>query len=143
MYVYLSGPIRHVSAAVAIYWRKRAEHILAEEGITALNPLRGKHYSETDQRWCPDNLTTDRAIFTRDYSDVQRSDALLVCLNDPNDKSTTGTNFEVAWAYQLALPIITVVRDGRRISPFMQQATSIQVDNLDEGIQLIKEMLLP
>jgi nucleoside 2-deoxyribosyltransferase len=147
--VYLSGPISGLRYAEAREWRDVAAESLAEEGIVALTPLRGKNFLEKIdgpllKAGHPTKpLSTPKGIVTRDRWDAMRCDVMLVNLLGATDV-TIGTMIEYGWADAARNPIITVMEPEGNIHDhaFIREMSGYVVDTLEEGIAIAKAILL-
>ena len=145
--VYLAGPMAGISFRRANAWRKGAAFDLAMKDIETLSPLRFKqnlYYVNTLTKLMNDNdnkLLTNAGVFTRDFNDVKRADALLVNFLDA-EVASIGTAAEIAWAWQMQKPIVVVMDPGNvHQHAFIVEMASLIVDNLPDGIKLITEIL--
>lgn len=149
--VYLAGPIGGTSYALCTDWREKAKDALAEVGIAGFSPMRAKNYLSNVERFSSvpnaygaNPLSTSKGIMARDYNDCTKADALLVNFEGAS-KVSIGTVMEIAWAYQSRIPVVVVApaEDVHLVHPMMHEAVPFRVDTLDEGVQLIKTILLP
>jgi len=87
---------------------------------------------------------TTRAIMTRDYVDCVKADVLLVHL-DKGDIISGGSIMEMAWAYQLRIPIIAICPADCYYMrhPMLFEAISYRVDTVEQGVEIVKSILLP
>lgn len=149
---YLAGPINGLSFRGATDWRVKAEKEMAAVGIRGYSPMRGKEYLQEvydgNIKYHPDGsghiLHQPRSIMTRDYNDCTTADALLVNYLG-FDGVSLGTAMEQAWAYHLHIPVVVVARrDYAPLKhPMLSEATDFWVESLDEGLAVIKTILLP
>ena len=142
--VYLAGPITHaVTWESAINWRQKCEKELIVSNIQAISPLRHvmqkKRSGEQSWRW------DDAYITMQCKNDIMRCDAVLANLNN-SSKVSIGTIIEIAWANMLQKPIVVILhRDTRLYNEYkygiLNVITPVRVDNLIDGIDMIKELL--
>ena len=144
--IYMAGPISGLTFDVANDWREKVRLALLPD-IEAANPLRGKGslvgYAELTDGYTHDPLVTDRAIFARDYQDVLRADLLFVNLLGAK-RVSQGTNYEIAWAYQLRKPILVAIEESGNVHdhPFLRQVVDFWTDNLPDACDAIRGILL-
>lgn len=151
MKVYLAGAISGLDYFTGQGWRDVAMKELDWVGITAYSPLRGKQYLkevgtiENAYDTVGDfktPLSTEQGIMTRDYNDVRTSDAVLVNLKGL-ERVSIGTCIELGFAYAHRIPTVIVMeKTNIHQHPMVSQA-GLVVETLDEGIDLIKQFLLP
>src|SRR5688572_22571722 len=105
MRVYLAGPISHCSYGGCTGWREYVQKELADVGIEAVSPMRGKEYLSHLQSISPGGqdyadlsvLSLPRGVMTRDRFDTMRCDAVLLNLLGA-DRVSIGSMIEVGWA---------------------------------------------
>lgn len=147
--VYLAGPITGLTYEECTEWRDKAKAELAKSGITAYSPMRGKGYLsdgnpiEAFNNRLPQKLSTQKGIVGRDYFDATRSDVVLCNLLGAKSRSI-GTIFELAWRYQKQLPVVLVMEDTGNVHdhPFINESVTYRTNNIDEGIELVKHILV-
>lgn len=148
--VYLAGPISNVTYGSATDWRNTAARALADAGIAAFSPMRNKQFLAQHKGALPHGvvdhtspLATPKGIMSRDRFDCINADALLINYSDAPTVSY-GTAMEVAWANMKHKPIVVIGSpDNPNIShPMAQEAINFRVDTLEEGIDLICQILL-
>lgn len=113
--VYLAGLIAEDKLEECYEWRRYAEKMLSKD-FEIRNPLRDNfEFSNQDMK----------AIVYRDYHDVIESDLLLVNLNTfgSERKGLCGTYFEMAWAWEHRIPVISVSLD-LITHPFIKECTT-------------------
>ena len=155
--VYLAGPITGRNHRGCTEWREDARIWLADEGITAYSPMRGKQFlAKMSQITAqpedyPDTsaieaaLTSRVGIIGRDFNDVVTSDAVLVNLLGASEVSVS-TVLEMGWAWQAGVPIVVVVEpDGRHPHAhcMLDALPVFTVHTLEDGVALTKLLLLP
>lgn len=146
--VYLAGPITGCSYLGCTDWRQAVKAELGDVGIAGISPMRGKTYllNETNigDSYEETLLSSQRAIVCRDFFDVQRADVLLVNFLGA-ERVSIGTCMEIAWAYQTCKPVVLVMprNDLHHDHAFIREMCQFRVDSLDEGVHIIKSILLP
>ena len=165
---YLSGPITGLTYSNSIGWTDYARDQLAwtrynikgeldpkgkfeqtYTGIIGYRPLRGKKHLDTNKPLPASlhgkhGLVTNKAIVSRDSYDVRTCDVMLVNLLGAKEKSI-GTVSEIAWAWLLGKPIVLVMEDSGNCHEhgFILEMCGHQTTDLDEGIAIVKQILLP
>lgn len=171
--VYLSGPITGLTYSDSISWTDYARKSLAvsyidndtgflvpykdrhpnnidvDTGIEGYRPLRGKEHLDTNKVLSASlhgkhGLATNKAIVSRDSYDVLSCDVMLVNLLGAKEKSI-GTVSEIAWAWLSRKPIVLVMEDSGNCHEhgFILEMCGHQTTDLDEGINIVKKILLP
>lgn len=145
--VYLAGAITGMSYDESENWRVTATKQLAEKGIDGYSPLRRKDFLRTQGKLegsYTEPLATARGIMTRDYNDVNTSDALLVNILGTTQISV-GTAMEVGWAWEKHKPVVLVseVNNIHLVHPMFAECISYRVDNIEDGVDTISSILLP
>jgi nucleoside 2-deoxyribosyltransferase len=147
---YLAGPIKGLQYNAAVTWRESMAQTLSPD-IACLSPMRGKQdlrtfagplgaeYSDAFNLLC-----SPRAIFTRDYNDVTRSDLVIAYLTGA-DAVSIGTMFELAWCHALRKPLVII--DDRRTEthhhPFVTEAADWIVSDFYDAAHIARSVLLP
>jgi len=149
--VYLAGPMHSLSYVDATTWRFQAAEALKAAGIDAYSPLRDKTFlaeeSLIDSFAEPHTehpLATSRAIITRDFQDTTNADVVLINFKG-SEVLSVGTVAEMAWCWDRKIPTVVVadVDDRHLQHPFVKEMTSFHVQTLEEGLALVKSILLP
>jgi len=145
--VYLSGPITGEGYDTVTDWRKETSDVLAGYGITALSPLRHKHYLAGETEIAPSyeehTMSKQKSITNRDRWDVMRSDVVFVNLLNTN-RISIGTVMEIAWADAFRKPIVLVMeQDGMHSHPLLEEVCAFHIETLEEGIEVLKGLLVP
>jgi len=146
--VYLAGPITNLSWASSTSWRDYVCEQFPEE-IGGLSPLRTKQYLQTsdaikdsyeDGEWV---LSTQRGLYARDRFDCTRADVVLVNLLGATTVSI-GTTMEIAWAAGHNIPVVLIMEKRGNIHEhaMIREACPFRVDDLDDGIRVVKAILL-
>ena len=145
--VYLAGAISGLTYDEAVNWREYAAQVLAPD-IVAYSPLRQKHFladvGVLDGSYAQNSLSTDRGIMTRDHWDCRTSDVILVNFLG-SSKVSIGTCMEIAWAFAYNKPLVMVMEEKGNIHdhPMVREAIGYKVDTLDNGLAIVKAILLP
>jgi len=145
--VYLAGPITGMTYAEAQDgWRQEAAILLANVGVIALTPLRGKDYLRSEgplekQYLNLSPLSSPQGIVRRDFNDVRTVDAILANFLDA-DRASIGTCWELGAAYALRTPVIAVVEKGSvHDHPFVTQTAAYTFDNMPEALSALCYLL--
>lgn len=158
--MYLAGPITGCSFDGCVNWREVFSYKLPE-GITGLSPMRGKEYLEGVEEIATDYddrevnslnrythlskvMSSSRGIFTRDFNDCRRADAIVVNLLGA-EKVSVGTVMEIAWARAFDKPVIAVMEPNGNIHdhPMINECVGFKVSSLDEAVDVVTMLLLP
>lgn len=156
--VYLAGPISHTTWKGATNWRVYAREVLAEAGITALDPMRGKDFlnqvvhgnikfdtmvDSTRQKYAglEHPLITAHGITKRDRWDVLSSDLILVNFIGAK-KVSIGTVMEIAWADAWnKYTIIAMEEDNIHQHGMVNESVGIIVPTFEEALALVPPIL--
>lgn len=149
--VYLAGPIAGTEYREVMDWRNEADARLYDRSIDTLSPMRrkealgiGKSIATSFRAYEQHGpFYTSKGIMTRDHTDVQRADALLVYLLGATQPSL-GTVMELAWAYAYRKPAVVVIeREGNvhDYHPMIHEAIGFRVETLEEGIDAVATIL--
>lgn len=149
MKVYLAGPITGLSFNESVDWRNYFTTQSKNSGITFFDPLRGKSFLKDSTEVIEAVDTSERVmvsskfIMDRDYNDVVTSD--LIVFNMLNaERISLGTVMEMAWAYQLQIPRVTIIeRTNVHRHAMFNEASGIEVQDLDTAIEVVENFLLP
>ena len=145
--VYLAGPITGTSYGECTNWREDAINWLAPD-INGFSPMRSKDYllSETSvgDSYEDTIMSSQRGIFARDSYDCKRCDAILVNLLGA-ERVSIGTVMEIAWAWSYRNPIVLIMEEEGNLHDhsMIREACPLTVRTLDEGIHVLKSLLLP
>ncbi len=146
--VYLAGPIANLHYDEANDWRILASAALNDVGIDALSPMRAKAFlkyvGKIKSKDYPDHpLSTDDGITTRDRNDVMDCDVVLVNFLGAHSASP-GTPVEFGWADILRKPVVMVIeREGSPYDhPIIRSIAGFRVETLDEGLDVVKSILI-
>ena len=143
--IYLAGPIQGESYTKATQWREDINSLLNER-VICLDPMRSKQFlageDSLENVYEHDSLTTKKAIISRDFLDVRRSDLILV--NFLNAKRVSiGTMAEIGAAYALNIPILLVMEEKGNIHdhPFVTETASFRISNIQDAPNIISKIL--
>jgi len=149
--VYGAGNITGGTYKKVTNWREEAKQLLSEVDIAFYSPMRGKCSLNNGKPIPVDgeiNLggaeNTTRAIMTRDYLDCIKADVLLINLTDKKNISC-GTVIEMAWAWDRRIPNIVIcpVDCYYTKHPMITEMINYRVDSVEEGVEIVKSILLP
>ena len=148
--VYLAGPITGQSLAGANDWRTEAAAYLADFGINAITPLRGKEYLNSivgpdgtyGVSYSVHPMSGPHGITMRDRWDCQRSDLVFVNLLPAPDKVSIGTVMEVAWANAASKYVLVVIGGGNvHDHAMLREAASLVLPDFYEALHLVPTIL--
>ena len=153
MKCYLAGPIAGLTFSQSENWRDYVKTQMPPE-IVCYSPLRGKDFlrqygpigmggrgSDTYEHITA--LSSARGILARDHFDCHRVDVIMCNLLGANSISI-GTCMEIAFAFVYRVPLVLCMEPTNiHDHPMIREATSFTCGNLDDGISLVKAILLP
>lgn len=144
--VYLAGPITGLTFGECTDWREYATKALAPE-ITAFSPMRQKGFlaarGKLEGAYDTHPLSTAKGITTRDRHDCTGCDVILMNLLDA-ERVSIGTMIEVGYAAIARRPIVLVMEPGNlHEHPMLAEEAGYRVQTLDEGIAIVRSILLP
>lgn len=107
--------------------------------IACLDPYNGKEFATIDKKGLKSHIPAN-AIIYGDYLSVSKADIIVANMNTFGaSRPSVGTQWEMAWAWQMKKPIVLITEDENYIHhPFTGQASWI-VKDVDE---LLKEKVL-
>ena len=146
--VYLAGPIEGLSYGESTEWRQVVKKKLEATGlITCYSPMRGKDFLKNETKIggsYKNPKATAKAIMSRDFHDCTTADLIFANLLGAKEKGI-GTAMEIGWAYMLHIPVVGVMQDtGNPFEhPMFTEGVRFRTDDLEEGIELAKFVLLP
>ena len=145
--VYLAGPITGTTYEESTDWRIKVANILSLFGIKGFSPMRGKAYlskeEELQDAYKDHTMSSITGINIRDRNDVRTADALLVNLLGAK-KVSIGTVIEISMAQENNIPVVLVMeKEGNIHDHGMLTYNCIRVSDIHEGIDCIKQLLLP
>jgi nucleoside 2-deoxyribosyltransferase len=140
--IYLAGPITGLTYEESVTWRKQVSDVLTPLGIQCFCPMRTK-----DALSGPTHLQTllraPRSIQVRDHNDCIHADCLLVNFLGAK-RVSIGTVMEIAWAYTRQIPVVCLMEPGNlHDHEMIQESISFRVSNIQDGIEIVKSILLP
>lgn len=147
--VYLAGPIAGLNYEGATAWRDTAADALKLYCVTALTPMRDKHYLRAvgilgREGYNQHPLSTNKGLVTRDRHDCQHADAILMNLSGAKIASI-GSMIEFGWADSARVPIVTVLdladTDNPHIHGFVKELSGFIVPTLEQGIDIILSLI--
>lgn len=153
-YIYLSGPIAHLTYRQATEWRRWVAVELEEDysDVEVLDPMRdveadpdtviGSADANSYSIGSVDTaMLTDRGIVTRDFQDTCRADLVIANLLDTKSVSI-GTIAELAWAYDRRIPTVVITEPGNpHEHPFVREFSSYRVATVEAAIEVTKSVL--
>ncbi len=144
MKIYLCGPIAGCSDGEAHDWR---DWVIKKTGwqktnvmqwAECLDPMRrdyrGKGHATNDDGSMSDAIVKE--IVELDKVDIARSDVLLA--NMLPDKSKTGSNMEIIYAWTLGKLVVIVHDPNKPVSPWHRYHSHKIVATLEEALDYIK-----
>lgn len=147
--VYLAGPITGLEYGESVDWRESAKDKLTEGGIRAYSPMRAKDYLDgvgplESQYFDISVMSSPRGIMTRDRWDATTCDVILVNLLGAK-RVSIGTVMEIAWADLSRIPSVVAMEESGNVHEhaMITEAIGFRVPTLDEGINIVKAILLP
>lgn len=153
MGIYLCGPIAGLPFDDARNgWRQLVERRLSVNGIRCHNPLRhlkSEQLKRGDKRSMGSMgarvgcLSTPKGLTARDRFDTLRSE-LVLCNLLGTTKISVGSMIELGWADLARVPVVLCMEKGNiHEHAMVQELSSWIVPTLDEGIEVIKDLLVP
>lgn len=153
--VYLAGPISGKSWGESENWRDRFKQALKDTAphIHGYSPLREKSEILQKEQFIGDHyentlFSTQRAIMSRDYFDVQTSHAVVANLTGATTVSI-GTVMEMAWAYERRIPLIVIseFKDGKinnlHNHAMLREAAQWWVETEEEALEVVRALFTP
>ena len=143
--VYLAGPIKGLVYNDVMSWREYAKVELAKYGIVGVSPFRAKeHLNHGEILKEPDDniISCQKGLTVRDRWDVMHCDLLLANFLGAKEVSK-GTMIEYGWADAFRKPIITVIEKEGNVHdhPIVREITGFRVENLEEGLDVVRKIL--
>ena len=114
--IYLAGPIMGKTDEEAKGWRNEVKNGIYKSMCEFLDPM------DRDYRGIEDVEALAAEIVENDKRDIMRSDILLVNWTIPG---TAGTAMEIHFAHLLGIPVVIVMKEGARISPWIRYHSTI------------------
>ena len=153
--IYLAGPITGKNWGESENWRDRFKQALKDTAphIHGYSPLREKSEILKKEVAIADNyantlFSNQRAIMSRDFFDVQTSDAVVANLTGSTIVSI-GTVMEMAWAYQRRIPLIVIseFKDGQVANnhnhSMLREAANWWVETEEEALDVVRALFTP
>lgn len=143
--VYLCGPITGGSWTDAMQWRAEAARKLHPD-IVALSPMRNKTslLAFEDGNGGDADMSTMKAITTRDRFDTMRCSVLLSYLKDVPERVSIGSMIELGWADARRIPIVIVMdMNNVHYHPIVRSMAGWIVPTLDDAIEVVNNILVP
>ncbi len=149
--VYLAGAIAGTTYGECNDWREYAAGVLRRWGIDGYSPLRSKQFLASQERMplVGDRLpggnvmSSAKGINLRDHNDCLTADAILVNLLGTRVASI-GTVMEIAWGFAYRKPSVVVLDENNiHHHPMIHESAGLIVETLDEGLEVIRTLLLP
>ncbi len=126
MLVYLMGPINGCTDDEASTWRDQVKAELGEEHT--LDPMRRDYRGVEDE-------SVD-AIVDGDLEDIGAcTSALANCW-----QVSWGTAMEIFYAHSIGRPVIAVLPEGTRISPWLRYHTRAIVHTLPAALRMLRSL---
>lgn len=149
--VYLAGPIGGLTYGESTDWRESVKRELAEYGISAFSPMRGKEFLNDGEKIdasvknYTDIMATSKGIMTRDFFDARTANVILVNMAIPHEKPSLGTVMEIAWAHAFQIPLVLIDSDLHKYSnhPMIKEAIGFKAENMEQALITVRIILLP
>lgn len=126
MITYLAGPIDGCTDSEATGWREHVKDVLGAD--RCLDPMTRDYRGQED--------TEFKAIVELDKADIRNAEIMLAnCW-----KAGWGTPMEIHLAWALAIPVIAVVPQDARVSPWLRYHSDAVVRTMAEALDLIEEL---
>jgi len=145
--VYLAGPVTGESFDGATTWRDRVSELIEPE-MVGYSPLRTFDHllqeTKLEDTYDHNILSTQRGIFARCTQDVDLSNALFVNLLGAN-RVSIGTVMELSWAWDRRIPTILVMENEGNVHEhaMIREACPWRADNIEDGVDLLRRIMLP
>ena len=132
MRVYLCGAMAGCDDEKAGACRAQAVKVLGSQGITTLNPM-DRDYRYTKYGDDPESVLPE--LVEEDKIDIEMSDVLLVNYEHlgVGENTGAGTNMEIILGWQKQKRVITVVPEGRQLSPWVVYHSHKIYHTMDEA----------
>lgn len=121
---YLCGPINGCTDAQCNDWRDFAKHRLHDH----LDPMRRDYRGKEEECY--------REIVDLDKIDVRASDFIIANCHVPS----AGTSMEVFMSWQIGKPVVTIVPDMRRASPWLRYHSTKMCTTIAEAVAWINAL---
>ncbi len=145
--VYLIGPITGASYEGCTDWREYVANDLTDNGIIPWSPMRHKDYllgkTTVDDSYEDKVMSSQRGIFARDTFDCRNCTAGFVNFLD-TERISIGSVMEIAWLHAYQKVCVLVMKPGdRHDHAMLREACPFIVGSIDEGVDVLKRILLP
>lgn len=149
--IYAAGPIMGLSYDESVNWRDDAAEWLEINApdTLLLSPMRAKWLLRNVKEMVAnpqieeDGPLSAHTMFSRDVSDVRRSNVLLANLRGSRQASI-GTCIEIGIAHELQTPIVAVMTSADvHWHMFVREAATVILPTLEDGLRWIVEVLFP
>jgi len=149
--IYLCGPIAGCDDNEACDWRdwviketgrRACGYVIADGWAECLNPMRRDHRTVSQHERFGDATATPmpdhikKEIVELDKIDITQSDVLLA--NMLPDKTKTGSNMEIIYAFERGKLVVLVLDPDKPISPWHWYHSHKIVGTLEEALDYIK-----
>jgi hypothetical protein len=143
MRVYLGGPVDPAALELCLRWRLEATAMLAERGLTAVNPCRdGRHPKQRADGRITGLPVTPSELVARDKADIRSCQAVLVCWPAETRKRGIGTTMEIALAGEWSIPVLLVDPGGQIADhPWVQVYVAERHPSLDAAVEALATRL--
>ena len=136
--VYLAGYISGKKIKECRRWREYLKWYYFKKAwnkILWLDPFNGQKDNTIDKEGLTSSIDY-KTLFYRDYNGVVNSDLMIANLDTfGEDRPVIGTLFEMGWAWDKKIPIITIANKQWHIQhPFIRVTSTQIVDSVDEII---------
>jgi nucleoside 2-deoxyribosyltransferase len=146
MKIYLAGPISGYGYKERVAFFESKAKPLRRAGYTVLHPLLGKGHLRNEIKFRAHSyehpVSTNHAIFERDYWMVTQADIILADLSSAT-RVSVGTMFELAWAQQLSKHTLVIlpVDDRLHRHAFVLEAADIVFDTVSAAMAYLRGVL--
>lgn len=142
-FVYLAGPISHVTGGQSRGWRQAAAEQLRP--IKCLSPMRDTQMLADGEIVTPSGydqpIISNRGVLARDRMDVQRCSVLLVNLLGA-ERVSIGTCMEIGWGHLLQKPVVAVMEPGNiHEHAMVLESIDYRVYTLDHACEIVRSLL--
>lgn len=127
MKIYLCGPINGCSDDQALSWRQIFEQYKEFEYV---NPMKRDYRGK--------EAGNHKEIVDLDKRDIKNCDAVVCMFVQPS----VGTSMEVFYAYTLGIPVVTIDKSNKPLSPWLIEHSTSVVKTIEEALDKLKFWLL-
>lgn len=138
--IYLAGLIS-TDYPESLLWRKIASERIRELGHNPISPMAGKKNlaKQTTDGGITSKVATSKGIILRDYRDLRRADVIVANLETFGcRRPLVGTLFELAWAWQLNVPVVAIVAPDNylfRQHPFISESVAFFKETVIHAVE--------